>query len=404
MAEAASWWPAPADRSSSSATAPATPLRACSSSPSGWAHRCSPRSRRRASSATTTRSAPGCSAASGTPVASWLMNESDLVIALGASFSNHTGIADYKPIVQVDDDPAALGRFHPVTCRGARRRRADPRGPVRCAARTRSSRADQRGDVAARWELWRDEKRRRLDDDRGAGVASVAVFDALSRICPHDAVICVDVGNNTYSFGRYFESSGAQSVLMSGYLGSIGFGLPAALGAWAAAPDRPIVVVSGDGGFGQYLAELTTAVKYHIPIRHVLLDNSALGKITKEQRAAELDVWQTALRQPRLRRLRRAVRRGRHPGRRRRPARRRPRAGVRHRRARAGARRRRRRARLSHVRPRRRQRSLDQCCGRSTRMQGRCGCSTWCTASRRRSSASSSSSRSSSGATTAMDE
>ena len=234
---------------------------------------------------------------SGTPVASWLMNESDLVIALGTSFSNHTGIADYKAILQIDDDPTALGRFHPVTL--------GVLGEVEltlealCAALPeRLVARDQRGDIAARWELWRDEKRRRLDDERGAGVASIAVFDALSRICAHDAVICVDVGNNTYSFGRYFESSGAQSVLMSGYLGSIGFGLPAALGAWAAAPDRPIVVVSGDGGFGQYLAELTTAVRHHVPIRHVLLDNSALGKITKEQRAAELDVWQTALVNP----------------------------------------------------------------------------------------------------------
>jgi len=52
-----------------------------------------------------------------------------------------------------------------------------------------------------------------------------------------------------------------QPVLMSGYLGSIGFGHPAAMGAWAAHPDRPVVAVTGDGGFGQYLAELTTAVK-----------------------------------------------------------------------------------------------------------------------------------------------
>ena len=52
---------------------------------------------------------------SGTPVASWLMNESDLLVVFGASFSNHTGIADYKPIIQVDFDPMALGRFHPVT-------------------------------------------------------------------------------------------------------------------------------------------------------------------------------------------------------------------------------------------------------------------------------------------------
>ena len=85
---------------------------------------------------------------------------------------------------------------------------------------------------------------------------------------------------------------------MSGYLGSIGFGYPAALGAWAAAPSRPIVAVTGDGGFGQYLAEVTTAVKYGIPVRHVLLDNGVLGKISKEQRAAEYDVWQTSLHNP----------------------------------------------------------------------------------------------------------
>ena len=123
------------------------------------------------------------------------------------------------------------------------------------------------------------------------------MFAALTRRVADDAVIAVDVGNNTYSFGRYFECTG-QSVLMSGYLGSIGFGFPAAMGAWAAAPDRQIVAVTGDGGFGQYLAELTTAVKYDMNITHVLLDNAQLGKITKEQRAGEFDVWQTSLHNP----------------------------------------------------------------------------------------------------------
>src|SRR4029077_12174170 len=52
---------------------------------------------------------------SGTPVASWFMNESDLLVVFGASFANHTGIASYKPIVQVDSEADALGRFHPVT-------------------------------------------------------------------------------------------------------------------------------------------------------------------------------------------------------------------------------------------------------------------------------------------------
>ncbi len=54
---------------------------------------------------------------SGTPVASWLMNESDLLVVVGASFSNHTGIASYKPIVQIDDEPSSIGRFHAVTSR-----------------------------------------------------------------------------------------------------------------------------------------------------------------------------------------------------------------------------------------------------------------------------------------------
>ena len=63
-------------------------------------------------------------------------------------------------------------------------------------------------------------------------------------------MIAVDVGNHAYSFGRYFECKPGQAVLMSGYLGSIGFGYPAAMGAWAAARERrTIVAVTGDGGF-----------------------------------------------------------------------------------------------------------------------------------------------------------
>jgi pyruvate oxidase len=232
---------------------------------------------------------------SGTPVASWLMNESDLLIVVGASFANHTGIAAYKQIVQIDDDHTAIGRFHGVTC-----------GVLGDAAMTLTALLDglgdakaddQRPDVAARWAIWRTEKARRVADDRGRGVSAAAVFDALSRYLPPDAVVTVDVGNHAYSLGRYLESKG-QPVLMSGYLGSIGFGYPAALGAWAGAPGRPIVAVTGDGGFGQYATELTTAVKYHIPIKHILLDNHSLGKIAKEQRAEDFPVWHTTLVNP----------------------------------------------------------------------------------------------------------
>lgn len=232
---------------------------------------------------------------SGTPVASWLMNESDLLIVLGASFANHTGIAAYKPILQVDDDPAAIGRFDAVTTALL----GDAQLTIAAVTATLGATAaeDQRGDVAARWRIWRAEKARRAADDRGRGVSAAAVFQALSEHLPADAVVAVDVGNHAYSLGRYLESKG-QPVLMSGYLGSIGFGYPAALGAWAAVPERPIVAVTGDGGFGQYAMELTTAVKYGIPIKHVLLNNNSLGKISKEQLAGDYPVWQTSLRNP----------------------------------------------------------------------------------------------------------
>ena len=242
--------------------------------------------------------AAGVLGRSGTPVASWLMNEADLLVVLGASFSNHTGIYPRKPIVQVDFDPMQLGKFHSVT--------APVWGQLSVVARLFAdglgdelAATDQRGDVAARQALWHAEKARRARDDRGLGVNSAAVFAALTRRCPADAVIAVDVGNHAYSFGRYFECSGDQRVLMSGYLGSIGFGYPAAMGAWAATRGaRPICAVTGDGGFAQYMAELLTAVKHDMDITHVLLNNGQLGKISKEQRAGEWAVWQTSLHNP----------------------------------------------------------------------------------------------------------
>jgi thiamine pyrophosphate-dependent acetolactate synthase large subunit-like protein len=233
---------------------------------------------------------------SGTPIASWFMNESDLLLVFGASFSNHTGITPKKPIIHVDYDPLALGRKHAVD--------VPVLGHIGVTARLLAERlgdevaaVDQRPEVAERWRLWRAEKESRESDDLGKGLGAAAVFAAMNRRLPADAVIAVDVGNNTYSFGRYFECE-RQSVLMSGYLGSIGFGYPAAMGAWAAAPDRKIVAVTGDGGFGQYMAELTTAVKYGMGITHVLLNNSELGKISKEQRAGHFPVWQTSLVNP----------------------------------------------------------------------------------------------------------
>ncbi len=74
--------------------------------------------------------------------------------------------------------------------------------------------------------------------------------------------------------------------------------------SWAATQDfehlkgRKVISISGDGGFGQYAMEFTTAVKYGMDLTHILLNNGQLGKITKEQRAGEFPVWETQLTNP----------------------------------------------------------------------------------------------------------
>ena len=265
------------------------------------------------------------------------MNESDLIIAFGASFSDHTGIYPTATTIQVDIDPMYLAKRHAIS--------APVRGDVSLTARLftdhllrpgdagenssatdnnrrlglfgsgkrrpQASRSeasvtaiDQRSEIAERWSIWKAEKKRRLDEDNGKGIGSAAIFAALSKLAPNDTIFAVDVGNNTYSFGRYFEPRGQMRVLMSGYLGSIGFSLPAAMGAYAATLDhedyrgRKVISVSGDGGFGQYAMELATLAKYQMNICHILLNNAELGKITKEQSSGLFDVWETDLVNP----------------------------------------------------------------------------------------------------------
>lgn len=237
---------------------------------------------------------------SGTIVGSSMMGRADVLLVFGASFSNHTGISKKKKIIQVDFDRMMLGKFHPVdiplwgdigvTCQMM--------GEALDGVDMSYNRDYVRREIAGRWKLWREEKAHRASESGENGINSALLFQEMSEVVPEDSVIAVDVGNNTYSFGRYFETKRGQELLMSGYLGSIGFAFPASIGAAVAAPNRPIWAVAGDGGFGQYTMEFTTAVKYNLPIKLVLLNNSEIGKISKEQRGVNVHVWQTSLVNP----------------------------------------------------------------------------------------------------------
>ena len=236
---------------------------------------------------------------SGTPVASWVMNEADLLVVLGASFSNHTGIYRGHPIVQVDLDPLQLGKFHKVD--------VPVWGEVGVTSRAIAAalpgeppphRVDQRPQVAERQAIWRAEKASRRRDDRGHGVASANVFDSLSRLTP---------GGHGHRRRRR-----QQHVLLRALLrvqarpARADVRLPRLDRLRLPGGDRrvgrdrgePVLAVTGDGGFGQYMGEILTAVKHNMNITHVLLNNGQLGKISKEQQAGSWDVWETSLHNP----------------------------------------------------------------------------------------------------------
>lgn len=240
--------------------------------------------------------AAGVLGKSGTPVSAYFMNSADLLIVFGASFSQHTGIDKVKPIIQVDFEQMALGKFHSVD--------HPIWGDVGITADLFSNKLANYSqskisieDIAKRKKDWHEDKETRAKENSDKGLNSLFIFNALSDLLPENAIICLDVGNNTYSFGRYFECKN-QKVILSGYLGSIGFSFPAAMGAFYAAPNNPIISISGDGGFGQYMNEFNTAVLHKMKITHILLNNNELGKISKEQRDETLKVWQTELSNP----------------------------------------------------------------------------------------------------------
>jgi pyruvate oxidase len=90
------------------------------------------------------------------------------------------------------------------------------------------------------------------------------------------------VGENGWWFGRNFRMK-RQRFAMSGYLASMGFGLPAALAAKLAYPEKQVFCITGDGGFAMAMAEVVTAVKYRLPMVILVLNNRELGMIRVEQ-------------------------------------------------------------------------------------------------------------------------
>ncbi|HTV93467.1 MAG TPA: biosynthetic-type acetolactate synthase large subunit [Verrucomicrobiae bacterium] len=121
------------------------------------------------------------------------------------------------------------------------------------------------------------------DDARHDHLSATDFLDALFEALPADAIVTTDVGQHQMWAAQRVRASHPQHFLTSGGLGSMGFGLPAAIGAQIAHPERMVIAVVGDGGFQMSMAELATLRRHELPVKIILLDNRNLGMVRQWQ-------------------------------------------------------------------------------------------------------------------------
>jgi len=227
----------------------------------------------------------------GTDPAKRMVFGADLLITVGCSYSDKTAVPSYVPQVQIDLDPMMIGRKFPVQV-----------GLVGDAAMIlpvlSEKLADNRNDgyldqLARIKKRWEQKKEREIASDMPP-VRGPQIMRALQELVDRDAIIANDVGDNTLWFARNFVATD-QDILSSGYVASMGFGLPAALAAQLTFPTRQVVCTTGDGGFTMVMGDFATAVANELPITVVVLDNAKLAMIEHEQDEAGVPHFATDL-------------------------------------------------------------------------------------------------------------
>ncbi|WP_298668551.1 thiamine pyrophosphate-binding protein [uncultured Methanofollis sp.] len=218
----------------------------------------------------------------------------DLLLVFGVGFSAQTRVPEEVPMVQVDLDPIKLGRNADSVLLWGDCARVVPD----ILGRVRERRDDtRREEVAHQKEAWKAQREEEADPE-AVPVRPPYIMKVLSEILPDDAVISIDVGENGWWFGRNYMMKRGQAFVMSGYLATMGFGLPGAIAAKLAYPERPAVCITGDGGFGMAMAEFLTAVKYDLPLVAIVLNNHELGMIRVEQKMEHYPNFGTELHNP----------------------------------------------------------------------------------------------------------
>ncbi|RDE87553.1 acetolactate synthase 3 large subunit [Aggregatibacter kilianii] len=224
----------------------------------------------------------------GTYEANTAMHNSDLILGIGVRFDDRTtnNLAKYCPnakVIHVDVDPTSISKTVPVAI------------PIVGSAESvldeflslleDENLAKSQSDLTDWWkeiEQWKAEKC--LDFDRHSGVIKPQqVLETIYRLTKGDAYVASDVGQHQMFAALHYPFDQPRRWINSGGLGTMGFGLPAALGVKLAEPKATVVCITGDGSIQMNIQELSTAKQYDIPIVVICLNNHFLGMVKQWQ-------------------------------------------------------------------------------------------------------------------------
>jgi acetolactate synthase-1/2/3 large subunit len=219
----------------------------------------------------------------GWKAANLAVNQADVLLALGMRFDDRvTGRPDrFAPqaaIVHADIDSSEFGKIVPV-------RVALP-GDLRKTLGALLQR--MAGTTMPHFGAWSREAQALggpLPADRAphGELSATDTIDALLSSAPRDAIVATDVGQHQMWAAQRQRASHPRNFITSAGLGSMGFGLPAAIGAQVGNKDRTVIAVVGDGGFQMSLTELATLRRYDLPVKILLIDNQRLGMVRQWQ-------------------------------------------------------------------------------------------------------------------------